>query len=445
MKNIVIIGAGYVGLVTAVGLAAKGNRVFCIDVDANKVAQLQQGEPTIYEQELEPLLVSNLKAGRLSFSTTITDDISQQAELYFIAVGTPEAGDGSAELRYVFQAAKDIASHLQSASLVVIKSTVPVGTGRKVQTIIADILRQKQKSIKIEVASNPEFLREGFAINDFLHPDRVIIGSESDEAKKTLQSLYAPFVESDEKILLMGLADAELSKYASNAFLATKISFINEMALLCDALGANVMNVAHSMGLDSRISPLFLNAGPGYGGSCFPKDVHALIQIARQKQVEPLMLMATHERNVRQKQYAADKIQAYFNFQLKDKIIGVWGLAFKPGTDDIRESSAIDFIGSMLAVGVGIKVYDPIAMGSIQKLGLHYLTHDHFQLANSAIDAAKEVDALVLMTEWPVFLTENFVEVKKVMRGNLILDTRNQLDKEKLTQLGFIYQGVGRR
>lgn len=441
---ITVIGTGYVGLVTGVCLAEKGNYVTCVDIDSEKISQLKQSITPIYEPGLEPLLKRNYEAGRLHFVSHLSEE-AHKADVYMIATGTPSREDGSAEMRYVFSAAEAIANHLSDYAVIVDKSTVPVGTSEQVQTVIQKILDNRGLNFNFDVVSNPEFLKEGAAIKDFMQPDRVIVGTDSERAIQIMRDLYLSFVSSDEHLLIMSARDAELSKYAANALLATKISFINEMSHFCELMGADILNVRRGIASDPRIGPAFLNAGCGYGGSCFPKDVSALVHMAKEQHFNPLILKAVEERNELQKQRLCGKLVEYFGEDLDQINIGIWGLAFKPGTDDLRHAPSLVFIEEALSLKAKICAYDPVAMDAARKLFPEkWFANGNLTLVNEPYEALEKADVLVLITEWDEFQTPDFDLIKSKMRGKLIVDGRNQYNPLKLKTLGFDYLGFGR-
>jgi len=433
--KIVVIGTGYVGLVQGTCLADSGHTVTCVDIDENKVAMLLRGEIPIYEPGLDELVIRNAKAGRLKFTTDTAKAVAEGAEVVFLAVGTPPGDDGSAELKYLFAAAKTVALSLVEPTVVVTKSTVPVGTGRKLQAIFKETAKQP-----FFIASNPEFLKEGDAINDFMKPDRIVVGCDSEEAKKALTSMYEPFVRTDNPILMMDIESAELTKYAANAFLATKISFMNELAALADATGADIETVRKGMGFDRRIGHLFLFSGVGYGGSCFPKDVKALAALAKEKKVGNAVLEAVEEVNDAQKKLLAERVVERFGKDLKGKRIALWGIAFKPRTDDIREAPSLEIIDILLAHGATVTATDPVAMPNAKKLLGDKVTF--FEDPYAAIEGA---DALLVVTEWNEFRRPDFARIKKALRTPVLFDGRNVYDPPAMRELGFEYRGIGRR
>jgi UDPglucose 6-dehydrogenase len=433
--KIVVIGTGYVGLVQGTCLADSGHSVTCVDIDENKVAMLLRGEIPIYEPGLDELVIRNSKAGRLKFTTDTAKAVADGAEVVFLAVGTPPGDDGSAELKYLFAAAKTVAQSLVKPTVVVTKSTVPVGTGRKLQAIFKETAKQPYF-----IASNPEFLKEGDAINDFMKPDRIVIGCDSEEAKKALTSMYEPFVRTDNPILMMDIESAELTKYAANAFLATKISFMNELAALADATGADIDVVRRGMGFDRRIGHLFLFAGVGYGGSCFPTDVKALAALAQEKKVGNAVLQAVEEVNDAQKKVLASRVLERFGKDLKGKRIALWGIAFKPRTDDIREAPSLEIIDELLKHGATVTASDPVAIPNAKKLLGEKVTF--FEDPYAAIEGA---DALLVVTEWNEFRRPDFERIKKALRTPVLFDGRNVYDPAHMKELGFEYRGIGRR
>jgi len=442
--NLTVIGTGYVGLVTGTCFAEMGHKVTCVDVDAVKIARLKQGEIPIYEPGLDTLVLSNFKAGRLQFTTSLAEAMADST-VYFIAVGTPPGEDGSADLQYVLAVAREIGRHLQEYAVIIDKSTVPVGTADKVRKTVAAELGQRGVDIPFDVASNPEFLKEGAAVNDFMRPDRIIIGADSSRALEIMRSLYADFSRNHDRILEMGIRDAEMTKYTANAMLATKISFMNEMSRLCDRLGVDVEKVRLGIGSDSRIGYSFIYPGCGYGGSCFPKDVKALIYMAEKNGVEPLILKSVDRRNEAQKHVLFEKIRERFGADLSGLTIGVWGLAFKPGTDDMREAPSVVLLESLIAAGARVLAYDPVAMEvAREELPQSWFESGSLQLTNHQYDALPGVDALVLVTEWKPFRHPDFSAMKRMMKQPVIFDGRNQYDPKSLKAEGFEYRGIGR-
>ncbi|BAT71288.1 UDPglucose 6-dehydrogenase [Thermosulfidibacter takaii ABI70S6] len=433
--KIAVIGAGYVGLVTATCFAEFGNEVVCVDKVKEKVEMLQKGEIPFYEPGLSELVKRNLSEGRLSFTQDI-DSAIRDSLVIFIAVGTPPRGDGSADLTYVEEVAKKIAENLNDYKVVVTKSTVPVGTGHKIKEIIE---KNKKNNVSFDVASNPEFLREGSAVYDFMHPDRVVIGTESDSARAILRDLYRPLYLRDTPFVFTDIKTAELIKYASNSYLAMRISFINEIANLCDIVGADVHVVAKAMGLDGRIGPKFLHPGPGFGGSCFPKDTKALIKIAEEHGYDFRLVKATVEVNEKQRERAFKKIKNMLGGSVEGKTVAVLGLSFKPNTDDIRESPALHIIERLLEEKAKVRAYDPAAMENVKKV-----FGDSIIYCKNSYDAATGADAVVIVTEWNQFRNMNLAKVKDAMAGDAIIDLRNIFEPEKVKALGFRYTGMGR-
>jgi len=429
-----IVGTGYVGLVTGACLADMGNHVLCLDVDAGKVARLNAGEVPIHEPGLEPVVQRNRAAGRLSFTT---DAVASTAHgvLQLIAVGTPPGQDGSADLQHVLAAARSIGRHMDGYRVVVDKSTVPVGTADKVKAEIEKELKKRDIQIPFSVVSNPEFLKEGAAVEDFMRPDRIIVGSHDERATAMLRELYAPFQRNHDRLMVMGVRSAELAKYAANAMLATRISFMNELANLAEALGADIEEVRRGIGTDPRIGTHFLYPGAGYGGSCFPKDVKALLRTGADAG-RPLRVMAAVEQaNEAQKHVLGDKIKARFGGDLQGRRIALWGLAFKPNTDDMREAASLTLIADLLASGAQIRAYDPVAKPQIKGV----------VLAQSATDALQGCDALAIVTEWAEFRSPDFLALKKTLKTAAIFDGRNLYDPAMVRALGFEYFPVGRK
>ncbi len=432
--KVTIIGTGYVGLVTGACLADMGNHVFCLDVDAAKIKALNAGKIPIYEPGLEAIVRRNHAAGRLAFSTDVAAAV-EHGVLQLIAVGTPPGKDGSADMQYVLGAARAIGRHMAEYRVVVNKSTVPVGTADSVRSEIARELRKRRKKIPFSVVSNPEFLKEGAAVEDFMRPDRIIVGSEDGRATALLRELYAPFQRNHDRVMLMGVRSAELAKYAANAMLATRISFMNELANLAEALGADIEEVRRGIGSDPRIGTHFLYPGAGFGGSCFPKDVKALVRTA-QEAGRPLRVMgAVQEANEAQKHMLGAKIRARFGKSLKGKRFAVWGLAFKPNTDDMREAPSLTLIADLRKAGAEVSAYDPVAKPDIKGV----------RLAKSAKDALKGCDALAIVTEWAEFRAPDFTAMKKTLKTPAIFDGRNLYDPAMMRSLGFEYFPVGRK
>ena len=430
--KIAVVGTGYVGLVTGTCLAETGNHVSCIDIDTNKIKKLKAGTITIYEPGLESLFQRNLNQKRLFFTTDLAEGI-KGAKIIFLALPTPPGEDESADLQYVLKVADELGGLLDHYTIVVDKSTVPVGTAAKVTQAIA-----KKANVSFDVVSNPEFLREGMAVDDFMKPDRVVIGSASSQAEVVIQQLYAPFVRQGNPIIFMDIKSAELTKYAANAFLATKITFMNEIANLCSLLGADVDAVRQGIGTDTRIGKRFLFAGTGYGGSCFPKDVKALSKSAQEVAYEFDMLKAVIKVNDQQKIKLIEPIESYLE-SLKGKTIAIWGLAFKPYTDDIREAPALANIDLLLEKGASLRVYDPGAMKNVREL-----MGDQIYFAEDQYDALEDADALMIMTEWPVFRTPDFSIVGSKMKNKAIFDGRNLYGLNQMKKLSFTYYSIGR-
>jgi len=431
--KVAIAGTGYVGLVVGACLAETGNDVLCADVDAAKIASLKQNKIPIYEPGLEPMVVRNQREGRLGFTTDVAQAV-ERSEVIFIAVGTPPDEDGSADLQHVLDVARTIGQHMNATKLVVTKSTVPVGTAEKVRAEIA-----RHTTTPFHVCSNPEFLKEGAAVEDFMKPDRVVVGVDSDHAAKVIEELYAPFVRTGNPLIVMDIPSAEMTKYAANAMLATRISFMNQIARLCEAVGADVSHVRRGIGSDRRIGQGFLFPGPGYGGSCFPKDVKALIRTATESEVPLDVLQAVESANDAQKHVLFEKLKRHLG-PLKQKTVAIWGLAFKAETDDVRESPALVLVEALLCEGVQVQVHDPAAMKTAARhLGarVKYATH--------AYDALSGADALAIVTEWLEYRNPDFPRIKQLLNRPLIVDGRNLYDPVKLGRLGFTYDSIGRR
>ncbi len=432
--NIAVVGTGYVGLVTGTCFAESGNNVTCIDINAAKIAQLKNGQIPIYEQGLEALIERNIKQGRLSFSTDLASGI-YEAQIIFLALPTPSNAEGAADLSAVLKVAVDLSKLINTYTVIVNKSTVPVGTVDKVRAIMIDHLNANL----IDVVSNPEFLREGVAVEDFMKPDRIIIGTTSEKAEKLMRQLYEPFVSQDNPIIIMDERSAEMTKYAANAYLAMRISFMNEVANLCEILGANVDLVRQGIGSDTRIGNQFLFPGVGYGGSCFPKDVRALASTAKEHQYDFKLLNSVMQVNNLQKEILATKLITYFNGDLKGKTIAIWGLAFKPNTDDIREAPALTIVARLVNKGATVKVFDPKAMPNFkQAFG------DAIQYCKNEYDALQGADALAIITEWNVFRKADFDKMKALMNTPVIFDGRNIYDVPTVSALGFYYYSIGR-
>jgi UDPglucose 6-dehydrogenase len=442
--RVTVIGTGYVGLVTGACLAEMGNHVTCVDIDRTKIENLKQGVLPIYEPGLESIVTGSHKAGLLKFTTDLAEGM-ERCEVCFIAVGTPPGEDGSADLSHVVAAATGIGKVLNEYCVVVDKSTVPVGTADKVRAAIRAELDRRGVDVEFDVASNPEFLKEGAAVEDFRRPDRLVIGIDSERARKTMHELYAPFVRNHDRFFFMGVKEAELTKYAANAMLATRISFMNEISVLCDRLGVDVESVRLGIGSDSRIGYSFLYPGCGYGGSCFPKDVQALMKTFRDAGVEPGVLQAVEERNRLQKKVLFDKITAHFEGKLGGRTFGMWGLAFKPGTDDLRQASSRDLLGALHGTGARVRAFDPAAMDAARREFPRQWFDDGFlTLAEDAYSALDGADALVLVTEWKQFRSPDFQRIVKSLRERVVFDGRNQFDPAAVRALGFDYYGIGR-
>jgi UDPglucose 6-dehydrogenase len=431
--NIAVVGTGYVGLVTGTCLAETGNHVICVDINKEKVEQMQAGIVPIYEPHLDQLFERNIKQGRLKFTTDLAASI-EKAKIIFLALPTPPGEDGSADLSYILGVASELGKIITDYKVIVDKSTVPVGTADKVREAI-----QKNAKVEFDVVSNPEFLREGFAVDDFLKPDRVVIGASSEKARKTMEELYKPYVRQGNPIIFMDERSAELTKYAANAFLATKITFMNEIANLCEKLGADVDAVRIGIGSDARIGKRFLFPGIGYGGSCFPKDVQALAKSAAEVDYDFKILESVMSINEKQKTIIIPKIKNYFKGNLKGKKIAVWGLSFKPDTDDIREAPALYIIEELLKEGVSITAYDPEAMANVKKL-----LGDKITYATDEYEALKGADALLIATEWSLFRTPDFEQVGSLLKTKTIFDGRNLYGIQQMKELGFHYSSIGR-
>ncbi|HXE82055.1 MAG TPA: UDP-glucose/GDP-mannose dehydrogenase family protein [Gemmatimonadales bacterium] len=430
--KVAVVGTGYVGLVVGACLAETGNDVICADVDAGKINSLKQNKLPIYEPGLEPMVVKNQRDGRLTFTTDVGQAV-ERSEVIFIAVGTPPDEDGSADLQHVLSVARTIGDHMNETKLVVTKSTVPVGTAEKVRAEVAS-----RTKTPFHVCSNPEFLKEGAAVEDFMKPDRVVVGVDSDDAAKVIEELYAPFVRTGNPLIVMDIPSAEMTKYAANAMLATRISFMNQIAQLCEAVGANVTHVRRGIGSDRRIGQAFLFPGPGYGGSCFPKDVKALIRTAREREVPFDIMRAVESANDAQKTILFEKLKRHLG-AMQGKTVAVWGLAFKAETDDVRESPALVLVEALLCEGVHVHVHDPAAMKTAaRQLGARVKYAPH------AYDALEGADALAIVTEWLEYRNPDFGKIKSLMAQPLIVDGRNLYDPVKLGRLGFTYDSIGR-
>jgi UDPglucose 6-dehydrogenase len=434
MIKICMIGTGYVGLVSGACLADFGHNVMCVDIDADRIARLLQGEIPIYEPGLKDVVANNVRAERLHFTGDLAAAVSD-ADVVFIAVGTPSLADGGTDLKYVFDAARDVARHLSQYTVVVQKSTAPVGTARKIAAIIAE---NKPADADFDVVSNPEFLREGSAVGDFLQPDRVVIGVASDRAAATMRAVYRPLYERETPIVITALESAEMIKYAANAFLATKISFINEMAHICELVGANIDEVARGMGFDRRIGNRFLHAGIGYGGSCLPKDVSSLIHVANERGYDAPLVSAAHSINFNLVDRALEKLY-HATGDVKGKTIGLLGLAFKPNTDDLREAPSLRLVHELLKRGARVKVFDPVAMENFKKT-----VKAPVEYGRNVYEMATDCEALVLVTEWNEFRELDFSRLKHTMKGNIFIDCRNVYTPERMAAKGFTYESFGR-
>jgi len=432
--KIAVVGTGYVGLVTGTCFSETGNKVTCIDIDQSKVDRLSNGEITIYEPGLEKIFLRNLKEGRLQFTTNLAEGI-KEAEIIFLALPTPPGEGGAADLRYILGVSKDLGKILNGYKVIVDKSTVPVGTAEKVHKAIAE-----NYSGDFDVVSNPEFLREGVAVDDFMKPDRVVVGTRSDRAKKVMSDLYAPFVRQGNPVIFMDEKSAELTKYAANSFLATKISFMNEIANLCEKVGADVDMVRRGIGSDDRIGKRFLFPGIGYGGSCFPKDVQALIMSSEEVNYDFKILKSVEEVNEAQKLHLMPKISKYFKNDLKGKHFALWGLAFKPNTDDIREAPALYLIDALTELGATVTAFDPEAMPNVKRL-----IGDKVKYADSQYGALINADALIIATEWSEFRTPDFEVIDTMLKGKAIFDGRNLFEVKYITDMGYHYESVGRK
>ena len=436
--KIAIVGTGYVGLVTGTCFAEMGTEVFCVDVNTEKIENLKKGIIPIYEPGLEDMVHRNQQAGRLHFTTDLTECLDE-VEVLFSAVGTPPDEDGSADLKYVLEVARTVGRNMKKHILVVTKSTVPVGTAKKVRRAIQEELDKRGVEIEFDVASNPEFLKEGAAISDFMSPDRVVVGVESERAEELMTRLYRPFLLNNFRVIFMDVPSAEMTKYAANAMLATRISFMNDIANLCEIIGADVNMVRKGIGSDNRIGNRFLYAGIGYGGSCFPKDVKALINTAKQNNYPMRILQAVEEVNDEQKSLLFHKLEKHFNGDLKGKRIAIWGLAFKPETDDMREAPSLVLIEKLLAAGCEVYAYDPVAVEeSKRRIG------DAIHYAKDIYDVVVDADALMLVTEWKEFRMPSWSAIKKLMATPLVLDGRNIYDIKEMEENGFVYHCIGR-
>lgn len=436
--RIAVVGTGYVGLVSGTCLAETGVTVTCVDVNAEKIEMLNRGGIPIYEPGLAELVEKNRQRGRLFFTTSLKDAL-QGADAVFIAVGTPPDEDGSADLRYVLEVAREIGALIEDYIVVVTKSTVPVGTNRKVKQAVGEGLRQRGVEVEFDVASNPEFLKEGDAVNDFMHPDRVVIGVDSERAERVMERLYHAFVLNNTSLIFMDIPSAEMTKYAANSMLATRISFMNDIANLCELVGANVDAVKRGIGSDSRIGSKFLNAGCGYGGSCFPKDVKALMRTGMSQGYPMGVLQAVEEVNERQKGVLFHKILRHYGGALRGKHFGLWGLAFKPATDDMREAPSLVLIGQLLEAGATVKAYDPVAMEECRRrIG------DRIAYAGDMYEALEGADAMIVVTEWQEFKVPKFTYIERALKEKVVFDGRNIYDPLQMKEFGYTYYGIGR-
>ena len=437
--KVAVIGTGYVGLVTGTCLSELGNEVLCVDVDKNKIEGLRQGHVPIYEPGLESMVLENIGREQLGFTTELGEAL-EKAEICFIAVGTPMGEDGSADLSYVLGAAREVGQKMEHHLYVVDKSTVPVGSSEKVKRVIQEELDRRESGLTFDVISNPEFLKEGNAVQDSMRPDRIVIGTDSSDAEAVMRELYKGFVINTNNIITMDLASAEMTKYAANSMLATKISFINEIANICELTGADVNKVRMGMGSDRRIGYSFIYAGCGYGGSCFPKDIRALISTAETMGYQPDLLKAVEAVNSRQKMVLVNKVTQRFGENLEGKSFGIWGLAFKPETNDMREATAVTVIRELVKRGADVKAYDPKAVPEARE---HYLKDIDVEYVKSKYSALNHVDAMILITEWAEFRNPDFIEMGKRMKGNIIFDGRNQYELKTMEKYGFEYYQIG--
>ena len=432
-----VVGTGYVGLVTGTCFAETGLSVTCVDIDKEKVEGLKKGKVPIYEPGLEPMIKRNIEKGRLLFTTTLEESLID-ADAVFIAVGTPPDEDGSADLKHVLAVGKKIGQLIDHYMVIVTKSTVPVGTAEKVRKVVREEITKRGANIEFDMASNPEFLKEGAAVQDFLKPDRIVIGVDSEKAQKTMERLYKPFVLNNHPIYFMNIPSSELTKYTANSMLATKISFMNDIANLCEILGADVNMVRKGIGSDSRIGNKFIYPGAGYGGSCFPKDVQALIRTAAENKYPLRILQAVEDVNFSQKEVVFNKIMKHFNGDIKGKTFGLWGLSFKPQTDDMREAPSLVIIDKLLNEGAGVKAYDPAAMDETKRI-----LGDKIEYATDQYEAVIDTDALILVTEWSEFRMPNFRIMEKLLKEKVIFDGRNIYDPKEMEENGYMYYAIG--
>ena len=438
--RVTIFGSGYVGLVTGACLADAGNHVLCVDVDAGKIERLKQGDVPIHEPGLEALIKRNMEAGRIEFTTDAVRGV-EHGLFQLIAVGTPPGEDGSADLRYVLAVARTIGTHLNRYSIVITKSTVPVGTADKVRAELSRTLAAREVKVEFDVVSNPEFLKEGAAITDFMKPDRVVIGTDNPRTTELMRALYEPFIRNHDRLIVMDIRSSELTKYAANAMLATKISFMNELANIAERVGADIERVRIGIGSDPRIGYSFIYPGTGYGGSCFPKDVQALIRSAHEAGHEPQILNAVEAVNDKQKEVLFQKMQRHFAGDLKGRNFALWGLAFKPNTDDMRQAPAVTLIELLLKAGATVKAYDPVAAAEAQRM---FAGRAGFTLAKSAYEAAQGADALAIVTEWQEFRSPDFDRLKQILKAPVIFDGRNLYEPSMLSRFGLTYYAIGR-
>lgn len=442
--EITVVGTNYIGLVSAACFAEMGNRVLCLESNEPCISQLQQGQTPIFEPSLDSILTENQQAGRLSYSHNFSD-ISSQCQLFYLAVETPSARDGSADLTALWQAIDLIAQQIQQDALVITASTVPVGTSELIKQRVLDQLAEQDKSFNIDIVANPQFLKEGSAVEDFNRPDRIIIGIESDKARRIMSDLYKPFSRSFDKLMFMGIRDAEMTKYAANAMLATKISFMNEMANLAEQLNVDIEHVRTGIGADSRIGYSYIYPGCGYGGSFFPNDVKTLINMGAEQGYQANILHAIDNRNELQKQRLFEKLNDHFNQDLSGKTIAIWGLAFKPGTDDLHQAPSLVLIDALIKAGATVRAYDPVAMNNAKAyFPEQYFSDGQIKLVDHQYDALKDADAMVLVTEWKPFRQPDFNAMKRLMKNLVIIDGRNQYDPATLKAEGFQYSGIGR-
>ncbi len=447
--RICMIGTGYVGLVTGACLSELGNDVWCVDINAEKIKELHKGHIPIYEPGLDVIVKRNVEEGRLHFTTKLKEALDKVI-FVFIAVGTPSDEKGGANLDYVFEAARNIGNLIEEYKVIVAKSTIPVGTTTKIKEIISETLsKRSRQDVKFDVAFCPEFLKEGSAVEDFMRPDRIIIGTENKHTEELLQELFAPFTQRENRLIAMSIPSAELTKYASNAMLATRISFMNELARFCEQVGADVEQVRIGMGSDSRIGSSFLYAGIGYGGSCFPKDVKALIHSGQTWKTSFSVLEAVESVNQNQRKWFFDKVKTHYKGNLRGKTFAVWGLSFKPHTDDVRDAPALDIISWLLQEGASVRAYDPVATENA-RLALNNSTDDGASRKGSIIfcqdnyEALQNADALILLTEWPLFRRPDYEKIKVMLRSPVLFDGRNQFNPQKMSDIGFVYQGIGK-